>query len=166
LTAVADLARREDALNPVITPETAAELIISTVKGASLNAATARDVCGGLAALLTGGSRRGPPGRGRHPDRHVDPVLRKLVTESDPASVSRFEFTAALPVKPWHDGRVTDALAGYEDRMLPRGFAAVRASRRYLTLAISGNPVLRRTALGFFRLCGAVPPLRQAVFAD
>ena len=61
---------------------------------------------------------------------------------------------------------MTDALAGYEDRMLPRGFAAVRASRRYLTLAISGNPVLRRTALGFFRLCGAVPPLRQAVFAD
>jgi AcrR family transcriptional regulator len=54
LTAVADLARREGALNPVITPETAAELIISTVKGASLNAATARDVCGGLAALLTG----------------------------------------------------------------------------------------------------------------
>jgi len=54
LTAVADLARREDALNPVITPETAAELIISTVKGASLNAATARDVCAGLAALLTG----------------------------------------------------------------------------------------------------------------
>ena len=138
----------------------------------------------------------------------MDPVLRKLVTESDPASVSRFEFTAALPVKPWPDGRVTllgdavhqmppvggiggnialydardlcqaltavhtgrqqlaDALAGYEDRMLPRGFAAVRASRRYLTLAISGNPVLRRTALGFFRLCGAVPPLRQAVFAD
>jgi len=67
-----------------------------------------------------------------------------------------------------HTGRqqLADALAGYEDRMLPRGFAAVRASRRYLTLAISGNPVLRRTALGFFRLCGAVPPLRQAVFAD
>jgi hypothetical protein len=54
LTAVADLARREGALDPLITPETAAELIISTVKGASLNAATARDVCGGLAALLTG----------------------------------------------------------------------------------------------------------------
>jgi 2-polyprenyl-6-methoxyphenol hydroxylase-like FAD-dependent oxidoreductase len=137
-----------------------------------------------------------------------DPVLRRLVTESDPASVSRFAFTAALPVKPWHDGRVTllgdaihqmppvggiggnialcdardlcqaltavhagrrplaDALAGYEDRMLPRGFAAVRARRRYLTLAISRNPVLRRTARGFFRLCGTVPPLRQAVFAD
>jgi len=137
-----------------------------------------------------------------------DPVLRRLITDSDPASVDRFEFTAALPVKPWHDGRVTllgdavhqmppvggiggnialcdardlcqaltdvhggrrplaDALAGYEDQMLPRGFATVRASRRYLTLAISGNPALRRTARGFFRLCGALPPLRQAVFAD
>ena len=137
-----------------------------------------------------------------------DPVLRRLITESDPATVSRFEFTAALPVKPWHDGRVTllgdaihqmppvggiggnialcdardlcqaltaahhgrrplaGALAGYEDQMIPRGFGAVRASRLYLTLAISGNPALRRTARGFFRLCGAVPPLRQAVFAD
>ncbi|MGH3212821.1 MAG: FAD-dependent oxidoreductase [Trebonia sp.] len=137
-----------------------------------------------------------------------DPVLRRLITESDPATVSPFEFTAALPVRPWRDGHVTllgdaihqmppvggiggnialcdardlcqaltavhagrqqpaDALAGYEDQMLSRGFAAVRSSRRYLTLAISGNPALRRTARGFFRLCGAVPPLRQAVFAD
>ncbi len=136
-----------------------------------------------------------------------EPVLRRLITDSDPASVDRFEFTAALPVKPWHDGRVTllgdavhqmppvggiggnialcdardlcqalaaahhgrqplaDALAGYEDQMVPRGFGAVRASRLYLTLAISGNPALRHTARGFFRLCGAVPPLRQAVFA-
>jgi AcrR family transcriptional regulator len=54
LTAAADQARREGALSPLIAPETAAELIISTVKGASLNAATAWAVCGGLAALLTG----------------------------------------------------------------------------------------------------------------
>lgn len=40
------------------------------------------------------------------------------------------------------------------------------ASRRYLTLAISRNPALRVTALGFFGLCGAVPPLGRAVFAD
>ena len=132
-----------------------------------------------------------------------DPALHRLITDSDPASVDRFEFTAARPVKPWHDGRVTllgdavhqmppvggiggnialcdardlcraltevhhgrqplaGALAGYEDQMIPRGFAAVRSCRLYLTLAISGNPALRRTARGFFRLCGAVPPLRQ-----
>ena len=54
LTAAAGLARREGTLNPVITPETAAELIISTVKGASLNAATATVVCRALGALLTG----------------------------------------------------------------------------------------------------------------
>lgn len=58
LTAAADLARREGTLNPLITPETAAELIIATVKGASLNAAIARAVCGGLAVLLTGSGDR------------------------------------------------------------------------------------------------------------
>lgn len=58
------------------------------------------------------------------------------------------------------------ALAGYEQQMLKRGFGAVSASRRYLTLAISRNPALRQVALGFFGLCGAVPPLRRAVFAD
>jgi hypothetical protein len=44
------------------------------------------------------------------------------------------------------------------------GFAAVREASRYLRLAISPSPALRRTARGFFRLCGAVPPLRRAVF--
>jgi len=58
------------------------------------------------------------------------------------------------------------ALAGYEQQMLKRGFGAVSASRRYLTLAISRNPALRQVALGFFGLCGAVPPLRRAVFTD
>jgi 2-polyprenyl-6-methoxyphenol hydroxylase-like FAD-dependent oxidoreductase len=137
------------------------------------------------------------------------PALRRLVAASDPATVSRFEFTAARPVKPWPTGNVTllgdaihhmppvggiggntalvdardlcqmlreagsgdpaqlrAALAGYERQMLKRGFGAVSASRRYLTLAISRNPALRLTALGFFRLCGAVPPLGHAVFAD
>ena len=135
-----------------------------------------------------------------------DPRLRRLVAASDPATVSRFEFTAALPVKPWPTGNVTllgdaihhmppvggiggnialcdardlcqalrqaqpgqvrAAVAEYERTMLPRGFGAVSASRRYLHLAISRNPALRVTALGFFRLCGAVGPLRRAVFAD
>jgi hypothetical protein len=38
--------------------------------------------------------------------------------------------------------------------MLKRGFGAVSASRRYLTLAISRNPALRPVALGFFGLWG------------
>jgi hypothetical protein len=79
------------------------------------------------------------------------PALRRLIAATDPAAVSRFEFTTAL---------------GYERQMLTRGFGAVSASRRYLTLAISRNPALRQVALGFFGLCGAVPPLRRAVFAD
>jgi 2-polyprenyl-6-methoxyphenol hydroxylase-like FAD-dependent oxidoreductase len=63
-------------------------------------------------------------------------------------------------------GQVRAAVAEYERQMLPRGFGAVSASRRYLHLAISRNPALRLTALGFFRLCGAIGPLRRAVFAD
>lgn len=63
-------------------------------------------------------------------------------------------------------GWLRPALAGYEREMLKRGFGAVSASLRYLTLAISRNPALRQTALGFFRLCGAVPPLGHAIFAD
>lgn len=137
------------------------------------------------------------------------PALRRLIAASDPAGISRFEFTTALPVKPWPTQNVTllgdaihhmppvggiggnmalgdardlchvlreastqnaawlrPALAGYERQMLKRGFGAVSASRRYLTLAISRNPALRQVALGFFGLCGAVPPLRRAVFAD
>jgi hypothetical protein len=35
------------------------------------------------------------------------PALRRLVAASDPATVSRFEFTTALPVKPWPTGNVT-----------------------------------------------------------
>jgi hypothetical protein len=73
-------------------------------------------------------------------------------------------------VKPWPTGNVTllgDAIHHMPPvgGMLTRGFGAVSASRRYLTLAISRNPALRLTALGFFRLCGAVPPLGHAVFA-
>jgi 2-polyprenyl-6-methoxyphenol hydroxylase-like FAD-dependent oxidoreductase len=57
-----------------------------------------------------------------------------------------------------------DGVARYEARMRDYGFAAVREASRYLRLAISPSPALRRTARGFFRLCGAVPPLRRAVF--
>jgi 2-polyprenyl-6-methoxyphenol hydroxylase-like FAD-dependent oxidoreductase len=57
-----------------------------------------------------------------------------------------------------------DGVARYEARMRDYGFAAVREASRYLRLAISPSRALRRTARGFFRLCGAVSPLRQAIF--
>ena len=50
------------------------------------------------------------------------------------------------------------ALADYEQQMLKRGFGAVSASRRYLTLAISRNPALRQVALGSSACAG--PPRR------
>jgi len=66
-----------------------------------------------------------------------------------------------------------EAVVGQSDPDPVKGAHAVsRATLRRILLAgladvvTFGNPVLRRTALGFFRLCGAVPPLRQAVFAD
>ncbi|HEX4063420.1 MAG TPA: FAD-dependent monooxygenase [Streptosporangiaceae bacterium] len=58
------------------------------------------------------------------------------------------------------------AIGDYEAAMLKRGFAAVREASRYLMLGTSRSRPLRMTALGFFGLCGAVPPLRRAVFAD
>ncbi|MEU6807382.1 FAD-dependent monooxygenase, partial [Streptomyces neyagawaensis] len=58
------------------------------------------------------------------------------------------------------------ALAGYERAMLKNGFAAVRAATLYLRLATLRSRTLRAAARTFFRLCGAVPPLRRAVFAD
>ncbi len=58
----------------------------------------------------------------------------------------------------WHP-----ALAAYEKEMLQHGFAAVAESMRNLKVATQGRS--GRTAVrGFFRLCGALPPLRRAVF--
>lgn len=59
-----------------------------------------------------------------------------------------------------------DAVRGYESRMLVDGFASVGTALRYLTLATARSRVLRGTARGFFRTCGAIGPLRRAVFAD
>ncbi|MEK8109734.1 FAD-dependent monooxygenase [Micromonospora sp. M12] len=57
------------------------------------------------------------------------------------------------------------ALASYEKQMLEYGFAAVAESMRNLKVATQGRK--GRTAVrGFFRLCGAVPPLRRAVFGE
>jgi 2-polyprenyl-6-methoxyphenol hydroxylase-like FAD-dependent oxidoreductase len=58
------------------------------------------------------------------------------------------------------------AIGAYEAAMLKRGFGAVREASRYLMLGTSRSRPLRMTALAFFGLCGAVPPLRRAVFAD
>jgi len=58
------------------------------------------------------------------------------------------------------------ALRGYQAEMLDRGFKTVRGVRLYTRMAISRSRLLRTTARGFFRLCGAVGPLRRAVFSD
>jgi hypothetical protein len=50
--------------------------------------------------------------------------------------------------------------------MLDRGFKTVRGVRLYTRMAISRSRLLRVTARAFFRLCGAVGPLRRAVFSD
>lgn len=56
------------------------------------------------------------------------------------------------------------ALQTYEAAMISYGFDAVDEARRYLELAISPSRLVRIAAKGFFRTCGAVPPLRRAVF--
>ena len=53
LTGVLTEALRDGALNPAVIPRDTAELIIATVKGASLGAATARTVLDQLFGLLT-----------------------------------------------------------------------------------------------------------------
>lgn len=58
------------------------------------------------------------------------------------------------------------ALAGYEHAMLAHGFGAVRAALMYLRLAILRSRAVRAVARTFFRLCGAIGPLRRAVFSD
>jgi hypothetical protein len=53
----------------------------------------------------------------------------------------------------------------YQAEMLDRGFKTVRGVRLYTRMAISRSRMLRTTARAFFRLCGAVGPLRRAVFS-
>jgi len=50
--------------------------------------------------------------------------------------------------------------------MLDRGFKTVRGVRLCTRMAISRSRLLRTTDRAFFRLCGAVGPLRRAVFSD
>jgi 2-polyprenyl-6-methoxyphenol hydroxylase-like FAD-dependent oxidoreductase len=56
------------------------------------------------------------------------------------------------------------ALHACEAEMIAHGFGAVRASLMYTKLAISRFRPLRTMARTFFRVCGAVPPLRRAIF--
>jgi 2-polyprenyl-6-methoxyphenol hydroxylase-like FAD-dependent oxidoreductase len=57
------------------------------------------------------------------------------------------------------------ALRACEAKMIRHGFAAVRASLLYTRLAISRIRPARAVAKTFFRLCGALPPLRRVVFS-
>jgi 2-polyprenyl-6-methoxyphenol hydroxylase-like FAD-dependent oxidoreductase len=58
------------------------------------------------------------------------------------------------------------ALHAYEAAMIDYGFAAVRTSLRYTEQAISGNRLAPEGTKLFFRVCGALPPLRRAVFGS
>jgi 2-polyprenyl-6-methoxyphenol hydroxylase-like FAD-dependent oxidoreductase len=69
--------------------------------------------------------------------------------------------TAASGAEP-----LATALRDYQAEMLDRGFKTVRGVRLYTRMAISRSRLLRTTARAFFRLCGAVGPLRRAVFSD
>jgi 2-polyprenyl-6-methoxyphenol hydroxylase-like FAD-dependent oxidoreductase len=56
------------------------------------------------------------------------------------------------------------ALREYEADMIENGFSSVRESLLYLWLAILPSRIVRGVARSFFRLCGAIPPLKRAVF--
>jgi len=58
---------------------------------------------------------------------------------------------------------LNDAIARYEQEMLRYGFAAVDVSVSRAGQATAGR-LARGGARGFMRVCGALPPLRRAVF--
>lgn len=60
---------------------------------------------------------------------------------------------------------LSDAVRDYESEMLRYGFAAVRQTRLYLFLAIVRSRLVRQVARLFFKLCGALPGLRSAIFS-
>lgn len=142
----------------------------------------------------------------RMADWHPD--LRRMVRESDPDTVQRFDFGAGERVKPWPTTTVTvlgdaihamppvgglggnaalrdasalcqaltavhrgesallPALHGYEAEMIEQGFAASREAQLYTKLAILRSRTVRTTARTFFRVCGAIPPLRREIFEN
>lgn len=58
------------------------------------------------------------------------------------------------------------AMQAYEAEMLEYGFKVVRETRLMLQLAIFRSRIVRSVARTFFRLCGAVGPLRRVIFQD
>jgi 2-polyprenyl-6-methoxyphenol hydroxylase-like FAD-dependent oxidoreductase len=58
------------------------------------------------------------------------------------------------------------ALHSYEAQMLKEGFGSVREALLYTRLAIMRSHVVRTVARAFFRFCGAVPPVRRAIFEN
>jgi 2-polyprenyl-6-methoxyphenol hydroxylase-like FAD-dependent oxidoreductase len=58
------------------------------------------------------------------------------------------------------------SLHACEAAMVVSGFEAVSATLLYTRLAISRVPFMRTVARLFFRTCGAIAPLRRAVFSE
>jgi 2-polyprenyl-6-methoxyphenol hydroxylase-like FAD-dependent oxidoreductase len=67
-----------------------------------------------------------------------------------------------------HEGEraLLPALGEAEAEMIEHGFAASREAQLYTKLAILRSRTVRASARGFFRLCGAVPPLRRGIFEN
>lgn len=135
------------------------------------------------------------------------PVLRQLIDESDPASVSLNPFKTSLPIAPWQSTNITllgdaihnmppvgglggnmalrdasqlaqalvavqrgqtpllPAIQAYEAEMREHGFGAVNAALGYTRQTISANRLFREIGKTWFRMCNAIPPLKQ-VFED
>ncbi|WP_433418470.1 FAD-dependent oxidoreductase [Microtetraspora malaysiensis] len=72
------------------------------------------------------------------------------------AGTLRDALTSGMPL--------IEAVRDYEAEMLSYGFAAAGEALMYLRLATVRSRLVRGAARGFFRLCGAVPPLRRAIF--
>ncbi len=62
--------------------------------------------------------------------------------------------------------KLAAALHTYEAEMLKYGFAKVQETLLMLRMATSRSRIIRALARTFFWLCGAVPPLRRAIFQD
>jgi 2-polyprenyl-6-methoxyphenol hydroxylase-like FAD-dependent oxidoreductase len=62
------------------------------------------------------------------------------------------------------EAELRSGLADYQARMLDNGFAAQREALFYTRLATNRSRAVRGVARTFFRFCGAVPPMRKAIF--
>jgi hypothetical protein len=90
--------------------------------------------------------------------------------ETGPNDTSPREASAARTgrktrQRPGQDRRQALVEAAYR-RIAECGFEGLRLRDVAAEVAISRSRLLRTTARAFFRLCGAVGPLRRAVFGD